>query len=99
MVHNLFINCLKNHIYILSEENFHNSNTQRKLLRFTAKHTLLTPKLIVVNDKPYGFKKEAKNIRHLDSFPIFWYIDLMAAFNFWINFWLSSGLPMLTRIA
>ena len=36
-----------------------------------AKHLLLKPELIVVNDQPHGFKQASQRVKTLEKFPIF----------------------------
>jgi hypothetical protein len=66
---------IKNHLYIVFNENFYNESKSTFLERYVAKHPLLKPELIVVNDQLQGFKKASKKITSLEDFPIFLEIE------------------------
>ena len=68
-------NIIKNHLYIVFNENFYNESKSTFLERYVAKHPLLKPELIVVNDQLQGFKKASKKITSLEDFPIFLEIE------------------------
>mgnify|MGYP001261366363 FL=1 len=62
---------IKDHLYIIFGEKFKNDSNNTFIERYVAKHPLLKPELIVVNDQLHGFKKASKKVSSLEDFPIF----------------------------
>ena len=67
-------NTIKKHLYIVFKENF-TSDSNTFIERYVAKHPLLKPELIVINDQIQGFKKASKKVSSLEDFPIFLEIE------------------------
>ena len=74
MVYDLLVKIIRKHFYVMSYEKYKNVNSTSYMERFVAKHPLLKPELIVVNDQPFGFKKVNRRYTSLEKYPIF--IDL-----------------------
>ena len=70
-VYDTFLQLLKRHVYIVFSERLFMENSDIHLERYMAKHVLLKPELIVVNDQIHGFKKTKTELLHLERFPIF----------------------------
>lgn len=77
MIYKTVIEALKKHFYLTSREKYISKFSGRHLERIVAKHPLLTPKLIVVNDQPYGFKKLSRQHKSLEQFHINCEIEYM----------------------
>lgn len=75
MVYETLTGLFKKHFYIVFQERFKNELGSNHLERFVAKHPLLKPELIVVNDQIHGFKKMNENARSLEKFPIYFEIE------------------------
>ncbi|MDA1353497.1 MAG: hypothetical protein O3A01_03365 [bacterium] len=75
MIYDVIIKLLKKNFYILGKERFKSTLNNRILERYTAKHPLLTPELIVVNDQPYGFRRQSRSNKSLERFPIYCEIE------------------------
>ena len=75
MVYNTLTGYIKKHFYIILSERFKADSSSIFLERYMAKHHLLKPELIVVNDQPHGFKQASKRIKTLEKFPIFMEIE------------------------
>ncbi len=71
MVYEVLTRLIRKHFYVLSQERLKNVNSQAFLDRYVAKHPLLRPELIVVNDQPFGFKKISKRLSTLERYPVF----------------------------
>ena len=69
--YDLIVPKLKSHFFIIFSEKFYQKNSGVFIERFVAKHALLRPKLIVVNDQVHGFKKMSQHVASLEKFPIF----------------------------
>jgi hypothetical protein len=74
MVYDFISHLIKKHLYVVHSEKFESISENRTLERIVAKHPLLRPQLIVVNDQLHGFKKISNTVKSLEEFPIF--IDL-----------------------
>ena len=74
MVYDTLIKLIKSHLYIISTETYRHTSAPQKLERFVAKHPLLTPELIIVDDQPYGFKRTHRRLKSLEGFPIYFEI-------------------------
>ncbi|MBT5856231.1 hypothetical protein HOH87_06315 [bacterium] len=70
MVYNLLTQLIRKQFYITSNEKYTHAVNKRSIERFTGKHPLLTPELIIVNDQPYGFKRLNRRLKSLEKFPI-----------------------------
>lgn len=75
MIYDVILKLLKKHFYILGKERFKSTLNNRVLERYSAKHPLLTPELIVVNDQPYGFRRQNRQNKSLERFPIYCEIE------------------------
>ncbi len=73
-LYELFNSQLKKRLYIVFHERFKAEASDLHIERFVAKHFLMKPELIVVNDQIHGFKKVSKKYANLDKFPI--YVEL-----------------------
>lgn len=62
---------LKKNLYIVFTERFKSETSDIHIERYAAKHILLKPELIVVNDQIHGFKKLPDQLKNLEKFPIF----------------------------
>ena len=62
---------IKKYLYIIFSEKYLNDDNKAFIERFVAKHPLLKPKLIVVNDQVHGFKKISQKVATLEEFPIY----------------------------
>ncbi len=71
MVYNMVVSCLRKHLYMVFHERFRSESSSLVIERFAAKHVLLKPELIVVNDQLHGFKPHHKRYDGLEEFPIF----------------------------
>jgi len=71
MVYELLTRLLRKHLYLVFHERYKNENASIYIERFGAKHPLLKPELIVVNDQVHGFKKQNDRYLGLEKFPIF----------------------------
>tara|TARA_B100001029_G_C14791391_1_gene302025 strand:+ start:41 stop:643 length:603 start_codon:yes stop_codon:yes gene_type:complete len=71
MVYEKLTEFLRQNFYIILSERFQSDSSSIVLERYMAKHHLLKPELIVVNDQPHGFKQASKRIKTLEKFPIF----------------------------
>ncbi|RAP34318.1 hypothetical protein DID77_01465 [Candidatus Marinamargulisbacteria bacterium SCGC AG-439-L15] len=77
MVYSLLTNTLKKEFFIISFEKYRHTSSDRYVERYIAKHRLLTPELIVLNDQPHGFKKTREQIKSLEKFPVYCEIDYL----------------------
>lgn len=75
MIYDQLIKLLRKHLYIVFFERFKNESTDHYIERYVAKHILLKPELIVVNDQIYGFKQAQKKNTSLERFPIYFEIE------------------------
>ena len=71
MAFNEISDIIKQHIYIILSEKFLSENGPAFIERYVAKHPLLRPEFIVVNDEIHGFKKMSKKVSSLEQFPIY----------------------------
>lgn len=62
---------IKRHFFQLYTETFEQKGSDIFVQRIVAKHPLLRPEFIVVNDELLGFKKAGDHIASLEKFPIF----------------------------
>ena len=68
-------NTITSHLYIIYSEKYENLSKDAFVERYVAKHPLLKPELIVVNDQLHGFKKSAKRLSSLEELPIYLEIE------------------------
>ena len=66
---------IKKHLFVIFREKFYTNDEVEFVDRFVAKHPLLRPELIVVNDQLHGFKKISKHVASLEKFPIYLEIE------------------------
>ena len=70
-------NLIKEFLYIIYSETYHNKSNNTFIERYVAKHPLLKPELIVINDQIQGFKNISKKVTSLEEFPIYLEIEGM----------------------
>mgnify|MGYP001213908615 CR=1 FL=1 len=68
-------NTITSYLYIIYSEKYTNLPKDAFVERYVAKHPLLKPELIVVNDQLHGFKKTAKRLSSLEELPIYLEIE------------------------
>lgn len=68
-------NTITSFLYIIYSEKYENLSKDAFVERYVAKHPLLKPELIVVNDQLHGFKKTAKRLSSLEELPIYLEIE------------------------
>ena len=66
---------IKEFLYIIYSENYINKSNNTFIERYVAKHPLLKPQFIVINDELQGFKKVSKKVTSLEEFPIYLEIE------------------------
>jgi hypothetical protein len=70
---------INDHFYVIYKEKLENPDGSLVVEKMVAKHSLLKPKFIVINDQAQGFKKISKKVASLEKFPIFieieWFKD------------------------
>ena len=74
MIYNLLTTLIKRHFFVVYSDRFSSDTSATHVERYVAKHFLLKPELIVVNDQIHGFKKVADKLKSLENYPI--YIEL-----------------------
>lgn len=75
MLHDLITRLIRQHFYVISYERYKNEMAQTYIERYVAKHPLLRPELIVLNDQPFGFRQTQKELEGLEKYPIFCEIE------------------------
>lgn len=75
MIYDLILKAFRKQFYLVSTEKLKNLITPRYLERYSAKHRLLTPELIMVNDQPYGFRRLSQRLQSLEQYPIFFELE------------------------
>eukprot|EP01047_Picozoa_sp_COSAG01_P002590 COSAG01_NODE_69_length_28801_cov_10.460038_16_plen_196_part_00 len=65
----------RRHVYVTYNETFKSESNNAFIERFVAKHPLLKPKFLVVNDQIEGFKKNSHRYDGLEKFPIYFEIE------------------------
>ncbi len=75
MLYEQLTQAIRKRLYLLSSERFKSETSPLMLERYAAKHPLLRPEIIVVNDQPFGFKSTNKEDRNLELYPIFFEIE------------------------
>jgi hypothetical protein len=68
-------NTITSYLYIIYSEKYTNLTKDAFVERYVAKHPLLKPELIVVNDQLHGFKKSANRLSSLEELPIYLEIE------------------------
>ena len=71
MIYKLLTDEVKKQLYIVYHEKYTNQDKTIIIERYIAKHPLLKPKLIIINDQVQGFKKINRKIESLEQFPIY----------------------------
>ncbi|MCP4049365.1 MAG: hypothetical protein GY730_01475 [bacterium] len=71
MTYDSFIKLVRKHMYVVFFEKFKNEHAPGYIERYVAKHNLLKPGFLVLNDQVHGFKRVSKNLRSLENFPIY----------------------------
>ena len=71
MVYDILVKLLRKHLYLVYYERYKSESSTIYIERFGAKHPLLKPELIVVNDQIHGFKKQDRMVSALEKYPIF----------------------------
>jgi len=66
---------IKDFLFIIYSENYINKSNNTFIERYVAKHPLLKPQFIVINDELQGFKKVSKKVTSLEEFPIYLEIE------------------------
>ena len=74
-INNKINELIKEFIYIIYTENYYNDTNNTFIERYVAKHPLLKPELIIINDQIQGFKKVSKKVTSLEEFPIYLEIE------------------------
>jgi hypothetical protein len=75
MIYEPLVKQIKKHFFIIFSEKFSGENSETHIERYVAKHFLLRPELIVVNDQVHGFKKLNEKVKNLEKFPIYLEIE------------------------
>lgn len=75
MVYDILMKLLQHHLYVVMKEKFKSESADVFVERYVAKHLLLRPELIVVNDQLYGFKKMSEKFKSLEKLPIYFEIE------------------------
>tara|TARA_B100001989_G_C24521307_1_gene456012 strand:- start:953 stop:1645 length:693 start_codon:yes stop_codon:yes gene_type:complete len=70
---------LKQYLFIIYNETYTDKKNNNFIERYVAKHPLLKPELIIVNDQLHGFKKVSKKAASLEEFPI--YLEIEGVFD------------------
>ena len=70
---------ITSHLYIVYSEKYQSPNKDAFIERYVAKHPLLKPELIVVNDQLHGFKQITKKLSSLEDLPI--YVEIEGIIN------------------
>ena len=76
-INNKINDLIKQFLYIIYTETYQNKTNSTFIERYVAKHPLLKPELIVINDQIQGFKKVSKKVMSLEEFPIYLEIEGM----------------------
>jgi len=71
MIYEKLSELIKKHFYVVFFEKFKSETSSTTIDRYIAKHPLLRPELIVINDQIQGFKKIKENYKSLEAFPVF----------------------------
>jgi hypothetical protein len=69
---------IKKHLYTVFSDKFFSENAEVWIERSVAKHILLKPELIIINDQIQGFKKIDDKYEKLEKFPIFIELEYQA---------------------
>jgi hypothetical protein len=71
MIYDSLINIIRKKLFIVYYEKFKSETALAYIERFVAKHPLLKPELVVLNDQPHGFKEVSEDLQSLEQFPIY----------------------------
>lgn len=73
------LDLLRKHFYIIYKDKLENPDGNLVIEKMVAKHSLLKPEFLIINDEVQGFKKISKRVSSLEKFPIFieveWFRD------------------------
>ncbi len=75
MIYEPLVKQIKKHFFIVFSEKFSGESSETHIERYVAKHFLLRPELIVVNDQIHGFKKLSEKVKNLEKFPVYLEIE------------------------
>lgn len=64
------------HLFIIDTQTLVGNDGNQVIERMAAKHPLLKPEFIIVNDQVHGFKKTSTHFKSLEEFPIFIEMEL-----------------------
>ena len=70
-VYEALFSVIQKHLYVVYKDTFYNASSDTYLERIIAKHPLLKPEFIVLNDEVQGFKKMDEKVSSLEKFPIY----------------------------
>ncbi len=70
MVYEKLTELIKKQFYIVFFEKFKSETSNTYIERYVAKHPLLKPEIIIINDQVQGFKKVKEKHQSLERFPI-----------------------------
>lgn len=62
---------LSKYFYIIYKDKLENPEGNLVIEKMVAKHSLLKPEFLIINDEVEGFKKISKKVASLEKFPIF----------------------------
>ncbi len=71
MIYTLLATFIKKHFFVVYGDKFSSESSGTYVERYVAKHMLLKPDLIVVNDQIHGFKQLPESVKTLEKYPIF----------------------------
>lgn len=75
MVYDILMKLLNKHLFVVMKEKYKSESSDAFVERYVAKHLLLRPELIVVNDQVFGFKKMSEKLKGLEKLPIYFEIE------------------------
>jgi hypothetical protein len=76
MVVDVIKRLISKHLFIIDTQKLVGNDGAQLIERMAAKHPLLKPEFIIVNDQVHGFKKTSSRLKSLEEFPIFVEMDL-----------------------
>jgi hypothetical protein len=75
MLYEIFMKLFRKNLFVVFNEKYKNENISSYLERYVAKHPLLKPELIVINDQIHGFRKIKQANLSLEKYPIYLEIE------------------------
>ena len=96
-INNKINDLIKQFLYIIYTETYQNKTNSTFIERYVAKHPLLKPELIVINDQIQGFKKVSKKVMSLEEFPIYLEIEGMDVIEN-LNLFDVNNIPLLSNL-